>query len=137
MTWEERFEVVFGISAEEFYATFEAHQEAGFPTPKAAFGPGELSERATLIALYRATDGPNWAQNTNWLSDAPVGEWHGVTTDSGGRVTKLELGANRLSGQLPAKLGSLSELRVLTLGGNRLSGDDTGVAGRSSQPVSA
>ena len=62
VTWEERFEVVFGISAEEFYATFEAHQEAGFPTPKAAFGPGELSERAALIALYRATDGPNWAK---------------------------------------------------------------------------
>ena len=129
VTWAERFEVVFGISAEEFYATFKAHQEAGFPTPKAAFGPGELSERATLIALYRATDGPNWAQNTNWLSDAPVGEWHGVTTDSGGRVTKLELGDNRLSGQLPAKLGSLSELRVLSLGGNRLSGDIPGWLG--------
>ncbi len=129
VTWEERFEVVFGISAEEFYATFEAHREAGFPTPKAASIPGELSERAALIALYRATDGPNWAQNTNWLSDAPVGEWHGVTTDSGGRVTKLELGANRLSGQLPAKLDRLSELRVLALGGNRLSGTIPGWLG--------
>ena len=129
VTWAERFEVVFGISAEEFYATFKAHQEAGFPTPKAAFGPGELSERAALIALYRATDGPNWANNTNWLSDAPVGEWHGVTIGSGGRVTKLELGNNRLSGELPAKLGRLSELTVLDLSGNRLSGNIPGWLG--------
>lgn len=126
VTWEERFESVFGISGEEFYATFEAHQEAGFPTPSAAFGPNELSERAALIALYGATDGPNWAENANWLSDTPVGEWHGVTTGSAGRVTELELGDNRLSAELPEKLGRLSELTVLDLGGNRLSGDVPG-----------
>ena len=56
VTWEERFESVFGVSADEFYARFEAHEDAGFPTPQAVFEPRELSERAALIALYRATD---------------------------------------------------------------------------------
>ena len=28
------------------------------------------SDRAALEALYRATDGPNWANDENWLSDA-------------------------------------------------------------------
>ncbi len=29
--------------------------------------------------LYNATDGPNWIDNENWLSDAPLGEWYSVT----------------------------------------------------------
>ena len=35
-------------------------------------------DRAALVALYNATDGPNWVDNTNWLTDAPLGEWYGV-----------------------------------------------------------
>ena len=27
------------------------------------------TDRAALVALYNATDGDNWANNTNWLSD--------------------------------------------------------------------
>ncbi len=33
--------------------------------------------RAALVALYEATDGPNWVNNENWLTDAPLGEWFG------------------------------------------------------------
>ena len=39
----------------------------------------------------------------NWLTDAPLGEWHGVTTDAGGRVTVLYLDDNGLSGLDPAR----------------------------------
>ena len=46
---------------------------------------------AALVALYNATGGANWRNNGNWLSNAPMGEWHGVTTDSDGRVTDLSL----------------------------------------------
>ena len=49
-------------------------------------------DRAALVALYAATDGANWDDNTGWLSDAPLSEWHGVTTDTDGRVTELDLG---------------------------------------------
>ena len=37
-------------------------------------------DRAALVALYAATDGENWDDNSNWLSDAPLGDWYGVTT---------------------------------------------------------
>ena len=47
------------------------------------------SDRAALVALYNATGGANWGNNGNWLSNAPMGEWHRVTTDSDGRVTDL------------------------------------------------
>lgn len=50
-----------------------------------------VGDLVALISLYNATDGPNWSNNTNWLSEMPLGEWYGVTTDSGGRVVELVL----------------------------------------------
>ena len=79
-------------------------------------------DRATLVALYNATGGANWTNNTNWLTNAPIGQWHGVTTDANGRVTKLYLQENVLSGQIPTELGSLSNLENLILWGNELTG---------------
>ena len=81
-----------------------------------------VSDRAALVALYNATDGPNWTNNTHWLSDRPIGEWHGVTTDATGRVVELSLRDNQLSGQIPAELGSLASLQSLDLKANRLFG---------------
>ena len=49
------------------------------------------TDREALVALYNAADGPNWSNNTNWLSDEPSGEWHGVRTDRSGRVLSLSL----------------------------------------------
>ena len=76
------------------------------------------NDREALVALYNATDGPNWRNNTNWLSDKPVGEWYGVYTDASGRVTRLLLDFNRLSGALPSELGNLTNLTELSLWGN-------------------
>ena len=73
---------------------------------------GPSIERESLIALYRATDGPNWTRNDNWLTDAPLGDWHGVTTNDSGRVTRLSLQDNQLSGELPQGLTGLSALEV-------------------------
>ena len=80
------------------------------------------SDREVLVRLYHATDGPNWRNNTNWLSDAPLNAWHGVTTDLSGRVASLELSRNRLHGGIPSELGGLANLEVLELGSNQLSG---------------
>ena len=82
-----------------------------------------ISEREALVALYEATGGANWVENNNWMSDAPLGEWHGVTTDDRGRVITLSLQENELTGEIPPELGDLSNLESLRLRDNRLSGE--------------
>ena len=64
-------------------------------------------DRVALVALYESTEGESWAMNANWLSDAPIGEWHGVTVDHSGRVTELDLRRNLLSGDPPRAWRSL------------------------------
>ena len=81
------------------------------------------TDRAALEALYNATDGANWTDNTNWLSNAALSQWYGVTTDVSGRVTVLYLTDNNLSGEIPADLGDLTNLQNLYLWQNNLSGE--------------
>ena len=85
-------------------------------------GRDAASDREALVAFYNATDGDNWTNNTNWLGENAIGTWHGVTTNSDGRVTELKLDLNGLSGSIPASLGTLGRLRKLVLELNQLSG---------------
>ena len=84
--------------------------------------PTTITDHEILTALHNATGGDDWTDNTSWLSDEPLGDWYGVTTDTDGRVTKLDLTKNRLSGRMPSQLGDLSSLSELRLGNNHLSG---------------
>ena len=74
------------------------------------------SDREVLEALYRTTNGPNWTDSTNWLTDAPLSEWFGVATENS-RVTELVLFGNGLSGPIPPALGNLAFLQRLDFGG--------------------
>ena len=96
-------------------------------TADSASGSSEVTveehpDRAALVALYNGTDGPNWVDNTNWLTDAPLGDWYGVDTDASGRVVGLVVENNNLDGSLPPELGQLTGLFRLSLDGNELHG---------------
>ncbi len=95
-------------------------QTAGGTAPGGS-GTG-TDERTALTALYNATDGPNWSNSDNWLSDAPFNQWHGVTIDENGDVVELRLSENQLRGTIPPELGNLTKLTWLDLGRNALSG---------------
>ena len=83
---------------------------------------GPLSDREVLEALYDATGGPNWGNRDNWRTDAPLGDWHGVQVDASGRVERLYLDDNDLSGPIPPEIGELANLEWLYLDDNDLSG---------------
>ena len=110
-----------------------ATADSGRTSTGQAFLPAcepRAKDEAALVAFYKATDGPNWGNNTNWLTDAPLSDWAGVsaiTTTENGRVVgecvySLLLAVNRLSGEIPAELGNLPNLEWLWLAVNRLSG---------------
>lgn len=71
-------------------------------------------ERNALEALYKALDGDNWANNTNWCSDKHPSEWYGIRANEG-HVWELELVNNRLKGVLPEEIGDLNYLRWFNL----------------------
>ena len=101
------------------------------PTPTAAPSPtptptrdtgGIARDRAALVALYEAGNGANWSNNNSWLSNASLDQWHGVTTNSSGRVTRLILDDNGMTGGIPAAVGNLSSLERPDLSDNALTG---------------
>lgn len=81
-----------------------------------------VQERESLIAFYKATNGDNWKNSTNWCSDKPISEWYGVYTNDNGRIEHLDLSSNNLSGVLPDEIGNLQELTAFSVEWNNLSG---------------
>ena len=113
------------------WPTHDLFPQHGYPgTPSSVTWSG--LEREALVALYNATGGADWTNNENWLSDAPISRWHGVTTDSRDRVIELRLSGNGLNGELPAELGNLTHLELLFASRNELRGEIPSQLGRLS-----
>ena len=93
-------------------------------------------ERTALTTLFDATGGEDWKTSDGWLSDGALDQWQRVTIDEDGKVTDLDLGANQLSGEIPAELGNLSRLKLLYISDNNLTGtlpqSLTGISGLES-----
>ena len=91
-------------------------------------------DRAALAAFYHGTGGPDWWCNENWITDMPMDTWCGVSTsiraDGVVMVTWLNLAGNRLTGPIPAELGSLVNLYGLNLSSNHLTGPIPAELGR-------
>ncbi len=78
-------------------------------------------ECQVLYDLYNSTDGPNWTDNTNWLSAEPVDDWYGIIVEEG-HVIEIYLYNNGLSGPLPDGFANLVYLENLGFIANNLTG---------------
>lgn len=72
------------------------------------------SERSILESFYKALNGDEWGHKENWLSDKPLNEWYGITTDEKGKVVKIQL-SDTMTGKVPANLKHLKKLQSLHL----------------------
>ena len=122
VAWAGRSGLVFGWSSGS--ATVSVRTDRGVSASADMAVEGELDvERLALSRLYARLRGWEWRESGNWLTDAPLADWHGVTVSpQTGRVTGLDLGANNLRGQLGPELGALTELERLSLGSNAIRG---------------
>ena len=73
---------------------------------------------AALWTLHYRNGGSGWTSRTNWLGLDPLGQWHGVTTDSNGQVTVLNLRYNNMSGNISGSIAALEKLVTLNLSCN-------------------
>ena len=125
LTWSSSDESVATVDESGLVGGLEEGAATITATSEAIGGSAQIvvyhRDRLALEALYRATGGANWFNSNNWLSDAPLGEWHGVVTEQG-TVTELDLQYNGLSGQLPPELGNLANLTLLDLRFNNFTG---------------
>ena len=81
----------------------------------------DTGDSLALVDLYNSTNGPGWLDNYHWRSGFPVSTWSNVFIENG-RVSRLQLSNNRLTGNLPASLGNLSGLVYIDCSHNKLSG---------------
>lgn len=57
-------------------------------------------ERYALAYFFMDQGGIAWAENTNWISDADVCEWSGITCDAKGAVIAIDMPNNRVIGEV-------------------------------------
>ena len=84
------------------------------------------AEINALRALYKATGGAAWKNNSGWLVDGtdPC-SWFGVqcaVTGGQQHVSELLISNNNLVGTLPDEIGSFTQLTAIDFGLNKLTG---------------
>ncbi len=72
-----------------------------------------------LVAIYNATDGPNWWRSAGWNTPTDPCDWYGVFCHLG-EVTKLDLDGSRMRGAIPPEIGALIGLKSLFLDDNQI-----------------
>ncbi len=81
-------------------------------TVRPVSGSMNTADKLALYDFYYSTNGDEWNNKEGWLTTAPLSEWHGIETDANGRVVKISLPDNNLSGKciIDNRLAYLTEV---------------------------
>ena len=83
------------------YLIAELFQLDSETTEKAEFKPEIKDERRVLLEMiYQQTNGDNWTNRENWLTERPINEWSGVHIDEESGKIALNLRNNNLTGSI-------------------------------------
>lgn len=81
------------------------------------------SQIDALVALYNATNGPQWSPiQWNIDSDPCLNAWQGIKCDQYNNVYTVTLQKNNLVGTIPSEIENLPALQFFFLSGNNLTG---------------
>jgi hypothetical protein len=81
------------------------------------------NERDALLKIFDSLGGKYWSKSANWCSPSHVSTWKGVKIDhSTGRVVKLLLAENNLSGRIPEEIGVFSDIKEIDFRFNNIEG---------------
>ena len=86
-----------------------------------AANPASADQRLALANLYYSTGGPDWSNNTGWLTDSPECEWYSSAPDNeacdaNGTYVSLNLTNNGLEGPFESTLDAVLALeRIVRL----------------------
>ena len=58
-----------------------------------------VQAKEALMDLFRSTNGEGWVRKDKWGTEAPLGDWSGVTVDTNGVVIGLDLNYMNLQGE--------------------------------------
>lgn len=84
----------------------------------------QREEKLALLEFYENTNGNEWRDNRNWLSETHLSNWKGVVLNKHDRVVKLLLARNNLKGKNSLKsITKLAEINEIDFRDNMLSGE--------------
>lgn len=84
--------------------------------------PPTHPDYTALADLFYSTNGMGWTNRTKWLTSCdPCSGWFGVTC-AGGRVTRLVMLSNNMSGSIPESINQISSLTALAIPYNPITG---------------
>ena len=68
--------------------------------------------------MFHSWDGLGWTDNSGWLSTDEECSWLGIACNDEGRIIRVNLPNNALSGTVPSQMCMLQDLQVINLSGN-------------------
>ena len=66
-----------------------------------------MIEMFAVVTLFWSTSGGIWSNKTNWLTPAPICDWHGIVCNENAFVERILLSQNGMGGKLPPEIGLL------------------------------